>query len=192
MNSSLSEIRQRWTQRPETLVLLMIVLLIVAVFWSWGRYRRTGEAAGVATGEAVAVKRMCDEMSALQNRPRVASLEVDSPDQIADRVRQAIVEAEIESRRLVSIDPQLPSRLPRSDYQIRATSIVLNGLTLPQTAAFMKAMTDSSQGMVFRDINLEAAGVGMSGNFTGDLSAEEAWNVRLILTQMIFSPISES
>jgi hypothetical protein len=123
------------------------------------------------------------DLQGFRNAPRIASLEVEPPDRIAARVTAAASDAQLSPASILTVDPQSPVRVGRTDYQIRATQIVLQNASLAQVAVFVSGLEEVSEGMIVRDLSLNRS-------TTQAENGIELWNVRLTLTQMIFSPIS--
>jgi hypothetical protein len=150
---------------------------------SWSFYRSAHESADNASESYAEAVRISNELKQFRTAPRVASLEVEPPDRIAARVSSAAKEANLSPYSILSVDPQLPVRLNRTAYQIRATQVVLQNISLAQIAGFASGLEDASSGMIVRDLALNRS-------VTASENDSELWNVRLTLTQMIFSPIS--
>lgn len=127
------------------------------------------------------------EMTALKHRPRVASLEVESPEQTIGRVVEAQQQSQLATQSLVSVSPSEPSRLDKTEYQVRTTELMLERVALDQLHRFACALGKNGDGMVVRALTLtpETASNANASNGT------ELWNARLILTQLIYSPTSK-
>ncbi len=163
-----------------------VVLLIGAislVVASVSLYRSAKAAARNSVDGYSDCQRLIHDIEGFRSAPRIASLEVEPPDRIAARVTTAAADAELSPASILSVDPQIPARIGRTDYQIRATQIVLQNASLGQIARFVTGLEEVAEGLVVRDLNLNRSpSQGENG--------VELWNVRLTLTQMIFSPIS--
>ncbi len=146
-------------------------------------YRSARTAAQYAADGYAECQRLVDDIAEFRTAPRIASLDVEPPDRIAARVTSAASDSQLSPISIVSVDPQTPVRLGRTDYQIRATQIALQNASLKHIASFVNGLEDASSGMVVRDLSLSRS------NSQGE-DGSELWNVRLTLTQMIFSPIS--
>ncbi len=143
--------------------------------------------AKVAAQNAIDGHAQCDQLvrdiEGFRRAPRIASLEVEPPDRIAARVTKAASDAQVSPASILSVDPQSPVRIGRTEYQQRATQIVLQNASLTQVAGFVTGLEEVSEGMIVRDLSLNRS---LSEGDNG----VELWNIRLTLTQMIFSPIS--
>ena len=173
----MSVFRNRFTAM---VMLLGTVALLTA---SVSFYRSARAAAQYAVNGYAECQRLVDDIDGFRTAPRIASLDVEPPDRIAARVTSAASDSQLSPISIVSVDPQTPVRLGRTDYQIRATQIALQNASLRQIAGFVTGLEDASSGMVVRDLSLSRS------NSQGE-NGSELWNVRLTLTQMIFSPIS--
>ena len=157
------------------------ISLIVA---SLSLYRSAKVAAQNAIDGYTECNRLVKDIEGFRSAPRIASLEVEPPDRIAARVTSAVADGKLSTSSILSVDPQTPVRIGRTEYQIRATQIVLQNASLEQVAAFVTGLEEASEGMIVRDLLLNRSpSQGENGL--------ELWNVRLTLTQMIFFPISE-
>jgi hypothetical protein len=164
------------------IVALFVTGMILTVI-SWSFYRNAHASANIAAEVYAESLRLSNDLERFRNSPRIASLEVEPPDRIAARVSSAAKEANLSPLSILSVDPQLPVRVNRTAYQIRATQVVLQNTTLAQIAGFVAGLEDASSGMIVRDLSMNRSTV------VGE-NDSELWNVRLTLTQMIFSPIS--
>jgi hypothetical protein len=162
----------------------MLFVALAAILAAWNHYRSSRDLARDAVVNLAECERLTQELDRFRDAPRIASLEVEPPDRIAARVTSAAAGAMLSPLSIYSVDPQTPSRIARSAYQIRATQIVLQNATLRQIASFVSGLEDSDSGMIVRDLSL-------SGSKTVSDDDSELWNARLTLTQMIYSPISD-
>ncbi|QDT08817.1 hypothetical protein [Planctomycetes bacterium K23_9] len=181
MNQTLGQQKLR---HPLTLFTVLLVAGTLAVAFFYQGYASAVRADQKAQTDLSRVEELAKNMAAAKARPRLAALEVEPPDRISRRVNEALEAAEISPESLLSIDPQPVSRIGRSDYQNRATQIVLQEVTLKQLVEFTRSLRDEADGMDTRDLSLTPR--------TSNSVNEEFWDVRLTLTQRIFSPISDS
>jgi hypothetical protein len=123
-------------------------------------------------------------MDRLQQAPKVAALQLQSPAQITNRIAAARQAAGLPEASLLREQPLDPQRIQRSDFQLRATMIDLAPASLPQALAFCEALRDEETGTVVRDLKLTVPQAGE------DAQSPETWATSLTLTQMIFSPKS--
>jgi hypothetical protein len=172
----------KFTRNRFSLMVLSIgaISLVVA---SFSLYRNAKAAAQNAIEGYAECDRLVQEIQSFRSVPRIASLEVEPPDRIAARVTTAAANAKLSPSSILSVDPQALVRIGRTEYQMRATQIVLQNASLSQVAVFVAGLEEASEGMIVRDLSLNrSSSQGENG--------VEFWNVRLTLTQMIFSPIS--
>jgi hypothetical protein len=123
---------------------------------------------------------MTSEIERLNNAPRIASLEMESPDEISQRITSALKRLKSSATSLQSVDPQPPRRIAKSEYQIRATEVELGQVKLSDLARFITALTKDGQGLEVRDIVLSETRTASK--------TSETWTARLTLTQVIYSP----
>ncbi|MGB7344301.1 MAG: hypothetical protein WBD20_08815 [Pirellulaceae bacterium] len=176
--------RQQRLRHPLTLFMVLLVAGVMAIGFFYRGYAAAVRANQKAQADLSRVQEFAKNMAVAKAKPRLAALEVEPPDRISRRVNEALEAAKIRAESLLSIDPQPASRIGRSDYQIRATQIVLQEVTLKQLVEFTRSLRDEADGMDTRDLSLTPR--------TSNSVDEEFWDVRLTLTQRIFSPISDS
>jgi hypothetical protein len=124
------------------------------------------------------------EIALLSRAPKVAALQVESSGDISNRVAAARAAAGLPNSIVKSEQPGAPTRIPRTDFRLRSTSIELQPVSLPELIRFCDALDDGETGSVVRDLTLTTPRPGeSSGN-------REKWSVQMTLTQMIFSPKS--
>ncbi|MCD0458793.1 hypothetical protein [Roseiconus lacunae] len=128
-------------------------------------------------------RRMLDDIKTLENRPSVAALQVQAADEILNRIYTAVGEAGLPERMLSTQTPSAPQRLERSDYMSQAVTIKLNRATVKQVVALCDALKDDATGCLVRDLR-----------FSNPMKqgARETWDCQLTLTQVTFSPKSDS
>ena len=123
------------------------------------------------------------EIDRISTVPRVAALELEAPDRISNRLSAAMKEAGMSDNLLANQTPLPPQRIGQSDFTLRRVEIKLNAETIPQIVAFCDALKDESTGSVVRDLQLYEP---------RSMGATETWNSQMTLTQVIFSPKSDS
>jgi hypothetical protein len=134
-------------------------------------------------GELVTLQAQLDDIQRFSEAPAVAALEVESPDQIVNRIDAAVRSAGLNESVLANQTPSQPQRIAGSDFTLRRVEIQLNAAAVPQIVAFCEALKDESTGSLVRDLQLyEPRRVG----------GRETWKSQLTLTQVIFSPKSDS
>ena len=175
-------------------VVVVLFGAVALIFFSVSLFRSAKVAAQNAANAHAECLRFVDEIKRFRDSPRIASLDVEPPDRIAARVTSAAANSELSPASIVSVDPQSPVRIGRTEYQIRATQIALQNASLRQIAGFVSGLEEPSSGMIVRDLSINRSRVQavVTSRLTRVAAGEssELWNVRLTLTQMIFSPIS--
>ncbi|MEM6979624.1 MAG: hypothetical protein AAF539_08125 [Planctomycetota bacterium] len=174
---------------------LTITVLIVAVFlvlvFSAGRWSRASRASQNALQDLRDVRQLTDEIKRIGDQPRIASLDIEPPDRITRRVQAAAAEADIADDSILRVDPQSVIRIGQTRYQIRPTLIVIDDVSLSEITHFAKALADEKNGMTVRDLTITSRAP-VRGRTQAVNAAGERWDARLTLTQMIYSPISDS
>ena len=161
--------------------LLLLVMGVTAVY-AWASAAETGNQLMEAQEELREMHRMSADIERLQHRPRIASLELESPDEMSNRVTDALSQPAIRGARLKSLDPQQPIRVAQTDYQQRSTEIQLENVTLRELATFAEGLTRTGQGLQVRDVILAEPAA------TGTKSGAETWLATVTVTQIIYSP----
>lgn len=129
------------------------------------------------------LRRMLAEIEQVSDAPRVAALELEAPDQILNRITGALKTAGLSPNLLANQTPLQPQRIGRTDFTLRRVEIELDAATAEQIVAFCDALRDASTGSLVRDLQL------FNPRRTG---RSETWNSQMTLTQVIFSPKSDS
>jgi hypothetical protein len=123
------------------------------------------------------------EIERVSDAPRVAALDLESPDRIVNRINAALITAGMKETVLANQTPSEPQRIGQSDFKLRRVEIKLNPATVTQIAAFCDALKDESTGSVVRDLQLFDP---------TRADGRETWMSQMTLTQVIFSPKSEA
>ena len=123
------------------------------------------------------------EIRDLSDAPTIAALQVESPELIPNRIDQALARAGLTSRVFAGHTPAEPRRMGTTDFVQRSVDISLNGCTVAQIAAFAQSLRADADGTVVRDLQLHSPS--QRGN-------RELWDCELVLTQVVFSPKSDS
>ena len=167
-------------------ILIAVALMILSVYAILAvlqaRAARTRLIA--ARGDLAEVNQKLKAIKRFKQAPRVASLELEPPAEIPNRIAAALQAAGLEPSMLLKEQPLDPRRIQRSDFELRSTTIELAPVTLTQIVKFCESLRNEQTGSVIRDLTLPEPQNGASGD------AREKWAAQLILTQMIFSPKS--
>ncbi|MCC9599466.1 hypothetical protein LOC67_02755 [Stieleria sp. JC731] len=133
--------------------------------------------------DLIELRQKLSQIQALSDKPSIAALQIQAADELLNRIYTAIADAGLPERMLSTQSPSAPQRIDRSDYMLQSVSIKLNRATVPQITAFCDELEDASTGSLVRDMKLTSPT--RQGN-------RELWDCQLILTQITFSPKSES
>ncbi len=177
---------QIWNRQSLLFAGLLAVSAIVLLTTAneWLKVNREFVSASQDLGQC---QQLVREIAGLRHRPRVASLESESPQQTIGRVIEAQGQCQIAPQSLVAVSPTAPTRLGNTEYQVRTTELVLQQVALDQLHRFASALGRNDDGQVVRELSLtpEPARNAIASN------GLELWNTRLILTQLIYSPTSK-
>ncbi|MEO1524016.1 MAG: hypothetical protein AAFX06_01205 [Planctomycetota bacterium] len=164
------------------LVLVVLIALGFNAFLSVSQVRsQSKELAREREDLSLMVSRI-DEIRAVENAPRVAALDIESPDEIVNRINEAVRKARLPRDPVASQTTSEPQRIERSDFSSRSVEIKLKAATVEQIVAFCDALKDESTGSVVRDLTL------YNPQSSG---SRETWESQMTLTQTIFSPKSD-
>ena len=130
-------------------------------------------AADLAECEALVAR-----ITALRDKPAVASAEALDVRALGQRIEAASQEANLAESALQGVSPQTARRLKDSPYLRKPTTIVLNRVSLPQLTTFLYRLTRGSNLRV-RSLRLSAP--------RGDVDSG-AWNAEVTLTYLIYEP----
>jgi hypothetical protein len=172
------------TSRTRRLTVIALGLLSVYSISSALSVRSAHERWTMAQQDLREVAYKLQEIQQLQQSPKVAALQLESPAQIANRIAAALQLAGLPESTLMKEEPSAPQRIQRTDFEIRSTAIELAPATVPQILRFCEALRDPETGTMVRDLTLSPP----RDEENGDV--EERWESQMILTQMIFSPKS--
>ena len=167
-------------------ILIVVALLILGVYavFSVLDTRSAQARLSEARIDLAEVVEKLDDIDRLKQAPKVAALELESPEEITNRIAKALSAAGLPASSLSEERPLDPQRIQRTDFQLRSTTIKLTPTGLPQIIKFCDALHDEDSGAVVRDITLTDP---QNGAISG---TQEKWEAQLTLTQMIFSPTS--
>lgn len=129
------------------------------------------------------VQQKLKEIDEVSEAPKVAALDVESPDEIVNRINRALDQAGLSTAMLSNHTPNAPVPIKKSDFTTRTVDITLKPASIAKIVAFCEALRDEATGSVVRDLRLYEPR--KSGR-------EEIWASQMVLTQIIFSPKSES
>ncbi|KAA5541085.1 hypothetical protein FYK55_19525 [Roseiconus nitratireducens] len=163
------------------LVTGLIACLALAAVDSVLRARSTAAALRSDREDLRELRTMLAEIEQVADTPTVAALQIESADEILNRINAALAEAGLSPSLLASQTPGQPQRIGQSDFTLRKIEIILNAAAVDQVVAFCDALRDESRGSVVRDLSL------YDPQRNG---RRETWKSEMILTQMIFSPKS--
>ena len=173
------------TSSRQLIAMLGLALLVVIAYLGVADARSAADRLKITQGDLVEVDAKLSEIERYQTAPRVAALDIESPDQIVNRITAALKTAGLPENALLDQTPTEPSRIDRTDFKLRSITIKLKPATLRQILSVCDALRDEETGTVVRDLLLtEPKSNAGRGN-------RENWDATLTLTQMIFSPTSD-
>ncbi|MCO8121760.1 hypothetical protein NHH03_08430 [Stieleria sp. TO1_6] len=123
------------------------------------------------------------EIRRVADAPAVVALDLEPADSIVNRIDAALQKADLPPQMLANQTPMQPQRMGQSDFMLRKVDIKLNATSVAKIVAFCDALKDETTGSVVRDLQLYDPQ--RSGG-------QETWKSQLTLTQVIFSPKSDS
>ncbi|TWT98404.1 hypothetical protein [Stieleria varia] len=169
--------------RNRVLMAIALTLLGVYALMSFLGVNSSLDRLQDAESDLVELNRKLDDIRQLSSAPRIAAFDLELPDAILNRITDAIRTAGLPADALSNQVPMTPQRVGQTDFLLRKIEITLAHAPLAKIVAFCDALKDESTGSVVRDLNLSEPK--MSGS-------TETWRAQMTLTQMIFSPKSDS
>ena len=185
-------------------ILVVVAIATAAVFavTKWFDVNSLESSLAQARADGREVDEKLAVISKLNSAPLVASLRLDSPAQITNRIAAALAKSKITPSSLLNEQPLDPQRLDRSDFEIRSTIIELKPNPLPKILAFCDALREADSGTLVSGLVLSDPGMS-SGAAAGNRQSrsnrgnqanqadDEVWKAELTLTQVIYSPKSK-
>jgi len=172
------------TRRSQFAALVLAAIVIFVAGYSALAMRSSAARLREAKRDEQTCRELIGKIQALKQRRGFAALQAETAQTITQKAQRSKEEANLPAGALFRIEPQSPLRLGDSAYKIRPTRIELRDVTLERLIRFAYSMTADEQGMSIRDLRLTATGPN-DGNAGAD-----RWSVEIVLTQLIFSPIS--
>lgn len=163
---------------------VMVVMLIIAAAWNinWLVQRRS--AAHAAAADLAQCRRIVQDIAALRTQPAVASTDdtVVQEQALAQRIRDASVQAQLSGPWLQGVDHRPARRVGDTPYLRKPAVIVMRGVSLRQLATLLYHLTDGSE-LNVSDLRLRTP--------PGDLVGG-TWNAEATLTYLIYSPTASA
>lgn len=170
------------SQRRMVITVGLVLLGLYAAF-SYQSVRVSNSRLYAAEEDLGEMEQKIDDIKRLSSAPRVAALELESSDATLNRIHDALSKAGLSQDALSNQAPQTPQRIGQTDFTMRTVEIYLKHAPLEKIVAFCDALRDEETGSVVRDLDLSEP---------KSSGPTEQWKSQMILTQMIFSPKSES
>ena len=120
------------------------LLLGLAALWIGGSllylrvvaYREQRDRLMVTYDEQNEIRDKLRRLAAIQDAPRIASIEIESPAETTQRIVVALKAAGLPDSALLRLEPSPPVRMDQSDFEIRRTQIELTPATLVELGRF--------------------------------------------------------
>lgn len=170
--------------RQRTLIALALIVLGVYALLSVRDARSAYQRLEQARGDFDEISQKISQIDQLKQAPRVAALDLETPDEIVNRVAAALQTAGLPQSALTDQTSSDPQRVQQSEFKLRSITIKLQPATLLQIIRFCDALRDEDTGTTVRDLTLTEP------KSSANRAGQEKWEAELILTQMIFSPTS--
>lgn len=166
--------------------LLAIALSIMAIYAAMGFMETKAKQKNLeqTVQDLEEIHRMLNDINRVKKIPKVASLRMESPAEITNRIAAARNAAGLPESGLLREEPIAPQRIDRSDFELQSTTIDLAPASLAQIHTFCESLKDEDNGTLVRDLILTEPRDEVQSGST------ESWKATLVLTQMIFSPKS--
>lgn len=131
-------------------------------------------------------RQLAAEVIECRGQPAFAASEVLDLAALTNRIAAAREQANLEESLIDLVDPRPAERLRESSYLVRPVAIALRGLTLRQAVTLMYALAEPEYGLWVSQLRLSPT------RRETEADALELWNVEILLTQLVFSPIVKS
>jgi hypothetical protein len=141
--------------------------------------------------ELTACEARVPQILLLRKKPDRAAQQSSSQVTLAKTIEESATRSGLENSQVVSIEPQSPRRVGNTSYEEYATVVRVEGVTLSQLAKLAAAFRMQDAG----SHPLEVSAIRLSVPFqSGQRGGErdEAWNMELTLTYLVYSPKSRS
>lgn len=169
---------------PGWLSILLVALSVILLGWSFTEYRSAKRSYEQAEEDLQESQQLGSRIAQWITKPTMASLSTQTSLEHTRQITESMRQAKIPTDSILSISPMDATRVGQSDYQQRQTQVVLKGISLSVLAMLQTAL-DHRSGLYLEDLVLTPSSQPIAGN------GSESWDVRLTLTQLIYSPTSQ-
>ncbi len=179
------------TKHPLAMGLIQVALIAWVVI-SMLRLSEAKTAMGDAYENREACERLSAEIKSLRKMETVAQ-DDDSDEPISNSsLVQLASECGMSSDSITLINALTPIPIQDSDYQSQDVSIQLESVTVEQLVKLALRIERGKHGAKVTSIQLTGQRTANHGKNLGKTAADERWNARLILTQLLFTARSAS
>ena len=173
---------------------LLLIASLLVLWLACGDWQASSRGLQAAQQNLAECQQMARKLSLLASSPRIATLELDSPQELIERVTDSLARAGVPESALVSVTPAAAVRVSQSNYQQRETELQVRDVSLAMLASFHDAL-GQGHGLYLRDLRLQpavrsAVATGAAAGAANASNVAENWDARLTLTQLIYSPKS--
>lgn len=167
-------------RRQLILTAALTCLLLLTAVWCYGNMTEARVAAVNATDGLAECKHMADQIRRFNDRPAVASDQVQLDTETTGMIQKAARAAGISDDSLKSIDATLaPRRVDDSSYKEKPTHVRLKSVTLKQLVALVHGLATGPN-------SLRAKSIRMAAPRADDTSS--LWSADIDFTYLIYSP----
>lgn len=129
-------------------------------------------------------QRHAADIERFRRQPKFAATAVLTDHELSALVARARAAAGIAETAIDLIDPQPLNVIGRSPYSRRPVAIDLRALNLRQVATLVDGLSDVEHGLWVSQLRLSPV------RQQAAVADVELWNIKLVLTQLVFSPTS--
>lgn len=165
-------------RRTGILTAVMAAMLAVAALWCYGYMTDRRNAAIQAQNDLSDCRRYAAQISALQNRPAVASDSEKLFSETTSLIEQAAQSAGI--KQIASLTPERPRRIEDSVYKETPTRVTMQQVTLKQLATMLYKLIYNQPALHAKSIRVEMP----RGDEYGS-----TWDVEIVLTYLVYDPM---
>ena len=166
-------------RRRVTLLTVLIALLGVVTFWTYGDMVSARDAAIAASRDLTACRKMTEQIESYQKRPARAAEHVQQATETTGLIEKSAKDASIDLRNLIRITPELPRRVGDTVYKEKVTLVHLKNITLKQLVAMGHNLLTAKQKLQMKSIRITAPQPDDTGSW---------WTVELAVSYLIYEP----
>lgn len=179
---------------------LITVVLILGLFWCYGRLQSQREAATTAARNLRTCRRLIQQIKHLQQQPAMASSQAIHLTDLTSQIEQVANRVHIDPEQLDRIWPEPSRRVGDSAYKEKPTDVLLENVSLKQLTGFLCDLVAEDRRLRISSLRLISpqsddafADTGTSPGNSGNSSAKsrvDRWSVEMTIGDLVYAPAS--